>query len=187
MTSSDSATIFEKRVQRRLLLAAAAGAAVVGGAVAWWKVPVGGPSGNVQEPVAGFWATQWETPQGGTVSMQALQGRPLLINFWATWCPPCVEELPLINDFYRQNKANGWQVLGLAVDKASAVQSFLAKMPLDFPVAMAGISGAELGRNLGNLSGGLPFSVALSANGGVVQRKLGRLSVDDLQRWADVK
>jgi thiol-disulfide isomerase/thioredoxin len=187
MNSSDPVPISEKRAQRRLLLAAASGAAVLGGALAWWKMPVSKPSGDVLEPVAGFWSMQWETPQGGTVSMQALQGRPLLVNFWATWCPPCVEELPLINDFYRQNKSNGWQVLGLAVDKTSAVQSFLAKMPLDFPVAMAGILGAELGRNLGNLSGGLPFSVALSANGGVVQRKLGRLSVDDLQRWADVK
>jgi thiol-disulfide isomerase/thioredoxin len=130
---------------------------------------------------------QWETPQGGTVSMQAFQGRPLLVNFWATWCPPCVEELPLINDFYRQNKANGWQVLGLAVDKLAPVQAFLHKMPLDFPVGMAGLSGAELGRGLGNLAGGLPFSVALDSNGRIAQRKLGRLSAEDLTNWLRLK
>jgi len=119
--------------------------------------------------------------------MADFRGRPLLLNFWATWCPPCVEELPLINAFYKENLANGWQVLGLAVDKASAVQAFLKKMPLEFPVGMAGIAGADLGRSLGNLAGGLPFSVALSANGSVIQRKMGRLTASDLQAWARLK
>jgi len=131
---------------------------------------------------------QWEVPQGGDfMRMADFRGRPLLLNFWATWCPPCVEELPLINAFYKENLANGWQVLGLAVDKASAVQAFLKKMPLEFPVGMAGIAGADLGRSLGNLAGGLPFSVALSANGSVIQRKMGRLTASDLQAWARLK
>jgi thiol-disulfide isomerase/thioredoxin len=119
--------------------------------------------------------------------MQSFQGRPLLVNFWATWCAPCVEELPLINDFYRQNKVNGWQVLGLAVDKLTPVQAFLQKMPLDFPVGMAGLSGAEMARALGNLAGGLPFSVVVGANGTVVQRKLGRLHPQDLAAWLRLK
>jgi len=138
--------------------------------------------------VGGFWALQWEVPQGGGfMRMADFRGRPLLLNFWATWCPPCVEQLPLINAFYKENLANGWQVLGLAVDKASAVQAFLKKMPLEFPVGMAGIAGADLGRSLGNLAGGLPFSVALSANGSVIQRKMGRLTASDLQAWARLK
>ena len=119
--------------------------------------------------------------------MSGFKGRPLLINFWATWCPPCVEELPLINTFYLQHKAAGWQVLGLAVDGASAVNKFLEKMPLAFPVALAAMSGVELGRNLGNLTGGLPFSVALSADGRVLQRKMGRLTSDDLAAWSALK
>ena len=174
-------------LNRRLLLGAtAATAALLGLGAAWGRaqspeVPAAAPA------VEGFWTMQWETPQGGTVSMQAFQGRPLLVNFWATWCPPCVEELPLINDFYRQNKANGWQVLGLAVDKLAPVQAFLHKMPLDFPVGMAGLSGAELGRGLGNLAGGLPFSVALDSNGRIAQRKLGRLSAEDLTNWLRLK
>ncbi len=174
-------------LNRRLLLGAtAATAALLGLGAAWWRaqspeLPATAPA------VEGLWAMQWETPQGGTVSMQAFQGRPLLVNFWATWCPPCVEELPLINDFYRQNKANGWQVLGLAVDKLAPVQAFLQKVPLDFPVGMAGLSGAELGRSLGNLAGGLPFSVVLSGDGRIAQRKLGRLSAQDLATWRSLK
>jgi thiol-disulfide isomerase/thioredoxin len=130
---------------------------------------------------------QWDTPQGGRVAMESFRGRPLLINFWATWCTPCVEELPLINDFYRQNKANGWQVLALAVDRLAPVQSFMQKLPLDFPVGMAGATGTELGRGLGNLAGGLPFSVVLSGGGLVLQRKLGRLTHEDLASWLRLK
>jgi thiol-disulfide isomerase/thioredoxin len=165
---------------RRLLLGAtAASAALLGAGTAWWRSrePDGVPA---VEPVQGFWSLQWDTPEGSKLSMQSLRGRPLLLNFWATWCAPCVEELPLINDFYRQNKANGWQVLGLAVDKLAPVQGFLKKMPLDFPVGMAGLSGAELGRGLGNAAGGLPFSVVLGAQGAVLYRKMGRLHAEDL-------
>lgn len=184
--ASDSTAPTEP-VNRRLLLGAtAATAALLGLGAAWWRtqspeLPAAAPA------VEGFWAMQWDTPQGGTVSMRTFQGRPLLVNFWATWCAPCIDELPLINDFYRQNKANGWQVLGLAVDKLAPVQAFLQKMPLDFPVGMAGLSGAELGRGLGNLAGGLPFSVALGSDGLVAQRKLGRLSAQDLASWLRLK
>ena len=172
---------------RRLLLSATAvSAAALGAGVAWWRSH-GAESPPADPPSEGFWTSQWQTPQGGRVDMQSFQGRPLLVNFWATWCAPCVEELPLINDFYRQNKANGWQVLGLAVDKLTPVQAFLRKMPLDFPVGMAGLSGAEMARALGNLAGGLPFSVVLRANGMVVQRKLGRLHPQDLAAWLRLK
>jgi thiol-disulfide isomerase/thioredoxin len=175
-----------KANRRWLLGATAASAAALGVGLAWWRlprpeVPAAPP------PVDGFWAMQWESPQGGRVAMESFRGRPLLINFWATWCTPCVEELPLINSFYRQNKVKGWQVLALAVDRLAPVQSFLQKLPLDFPVGMAGASGTELGRGLGNLAGGLPFSVVLNGDGLVVQRKLGRLTPDDLENWLRLK
>ncbi len=191
MTAPDSdanttATTPDVSSRRWLLGATAAGAALLGLGTAWWRnqAPHAVPAA---EPVQGFWSMQWDTPQGSKLSMQSLQGRPLLLNFWATWCAPCVEELPLINDFYRQNKSNGWQVLGLAVDKLAPVQGFLKKMPLDFPVGMAGLSGAELGHGLGNAAGGLPFSVVLGANGAVLYRKLGRLHAEDLARVLSLK
>ena len=111
----------------------------------------------------------------------------LIVNFWATWCAPCVEELPLINDFYRLNKAKGWQVLGLAIDKPSAVLGFLKKIPLDFPVGMAGLVGAELGRGLGNVTGGLPFTAVLGAKGDVLYRKMGLLHAEDLDKVLGLK
>ena len=172
--------------RRWLLGATAATAALMGLGAAWWRTSQGdAPAGEA--PVDGFWSQQWESPNGTVITMESFRGRPLLINFWATWCAPCIEELPLINDFYRQNRIKGWQVLGLAVDKLAPVQSFLKKMPLEFPVAMAGLSGSELSRGLGNLAGGLPFSVVLGSDGLVAQRKLGRLQPDDLSNWLRLK
>jgi thiol-disulfide isomerase/thioredoxin len=174
--------------RRWILGASAATAALLGAGTAWWRTQSAGAVATVPgSPIEGFWSLQWETPQGATVATQSFRGHPLLVNFWATWCPPCVEELPLINDFYRQNKSSGWNVLALAIDKPAPVQAFLQKMPLDFPVGMAGLSGAELGRELGNLAGSLPFSVALGANGEISQRKIGRLSSADLETWLRLK
>lgn len=174
--------------RRRWLLGGVAALAAVGGATVAWRrqtpdVPVadGGP---VSGPRAGdLWSLQLSTPQGSPLALAALRGRPLLVNFWATWCPPCVEELPLLSSFYQQHSAKGWQVLGIAVDQPDAVNRFLARSPVAFAVAMAGIAGLELSKSLGNLSGGLPFTVVLSANGEVAHRKMGRVTEADLAGW----
>ncbi len=172
--------------RRHAMLGVAATAVLAGVGVGWWNTRTSDTSA-VESLVDGFWSLQWDTPEGHSLAMQSFKGRPLLLNFWATWCPPCVDELPLINAFYRQNRANHWQVLGLAVDKLEPVQSFLKKMPLDFPVGLAGLAGAELGRSLGNLAGGLPFSIVLASDGAIAHRKLGRLKAEDLDAWARLK
>ena len=67
--------------------------------------------------------------------MKALQAAPVLLNFWATWCPPCVEELPMLNAFYRESTRPGWQVVGLAIDPpAFGRRKAWNWLPLDFPV-----------------------------------------------------
>jgi len=172
--------------RRGVLLGAGALAAGLGMGVAWWNSHAV-TAGQLAEPIPGFWALQWSTPQGSPLLLQNFRGKPLLINFWATWCPPCIDELPLINAFYRQNRANGWQVIGLAIDKPNSVQAFLQKTPLDFPVAVEPLNGSDLARQMGNPSGSLPFSVAVSAQGEVVQRKLGRLKQEELDLWARLK
>ena len=175
---------------RRAIMVAVGGAAAVAGlSLAWWRqaAPPKAAAPTGTPPPEGFWQTEWPTPQGTTLPMKSLAGKPMLLNFWATWCPPCIEELPLLNSFYKTNKDRGWQVLGLAVDKLQPVQTFLQKSPLDFPVGMAGLAGTELTRSLGNPAGALPFSVVLSADGSILHRKMGRVTAEDLQLWAGLK
>lgn len=170
--------------QRRGLLAAAAGVAVLGGAgFALWK----GAPDEVSNGSDDFWGLTFDTPAGPPLVMSTLRGKTLLLNFWATWCPPCVEELPLIDGFFRENSKNGWYVLGLAVDQLVAVNSFLAKTPVTFPVALAGMPGVALSKSLGNLGGGLPFTVLFGKDGSVLHRKMGRVTADDLRSWAALR
>ena len=166
---------------RRGCLAVAGGLmlAGVGAGLAWRRSSRQSAALSANE--ADFWRQQFKQLDESTLSMALFRGKPLLVNFWATWCPPCVEELPLLDAFFRQNKANGWQVIGLAVDQMAPVARFLGQRPLSFPVALAGFGGIELGRSLGNLNGGLPFSVVFDASGALVYRKLGKLSSVDLQ------
>ncbi len=162
--------------------AVAAGLAGVG--TAWWWRDRRQASLTAHSSVDPFWALEMETPHGEMLKISSLAGQPLLVNFWATWCPPCVEELPLLNRFHQEQQARGWRVLGLAVDQPSAVRAWLKKSPLDFPIAMAGLGGTDLSKRMGNLTGGLPFSVAFSASGEVLQRKSGQLLPADLVNWA---
>ncbi len=170
--------------RRRWVYAAVAAAAGLGGAgLAWWKYA---PRDMAQGAEAALWDMNFERPAGGALAMQSFKGRPLLLNFWATWCPPCIEELPLLDRFFKENSANGWQVLGLAIDQPGAVRNFLRKMPLAFPIGLAGMAGAELGKSLGNLSGGLPFTVVLGSDGLVRHRRIGKVSPGDLLAWRDL-
>lgn len=165
---------------RRTWLGVAALAALAGAGTAWWRMR---PGPVVDEALQGLWAQGFESPQGGVLRLSELRGQRLVLNFWATWCPPCVEELPMLDTFFQAQRGRGWQVVGLAVDQLAPVQRFLQARPLSFPVGLAGTPGVDLSRALGNASGGLPFTVVFDASGEVVQRKLGKLSPDDLKAW----
>lgn len=129
------------------------------------------------------WASEFDTPKGETLKLADFRGKPLVLNFWATWCPPCVEEMPLLDAFFRQNSAKGWQVIGLAIDQPSLVKRFMGQFPVDYPIALGGMNGSELGRLLGNAQGGLPFTVVFDAAGNVKVQKLGKLSADEIKSW----
>ena len=173
-------------VKRRRWLYGAVGlvAASAGFTASWW---IRRDNSSATNASGAIWDMQFAAPSGVALPMRQFAGKPLLLNFWATWCPPCIDELPLLNSFFTQNKSNGWQVVGIAVDQLAAVQAFLQRTPLQFPVAMAGLPGIELSRSLGNLSGALPFTLVFGSNGDVLHRKMGRVTLEDLAAWSALR
>jgi thiol-disulfide isomerase/thioredoxin len=170
-------------VRRRWVVGgiAAAAAAAGLGLAAWRHSKAGDPGGERLQ--ADFWKAHYDRPEGGRLDFASLRGKPLLLNFWATWCPPCIEELPMIDGFFRDQAVNGWQVVGLAIDRPEAVRKFLARTPVSFPVGIAGLQGTDLVRQLGNTAGGLPFTLVVAADGSVATRKMGQLKPADLDAW----
>ena len=167
--------------RRRLLAGTLAGAATLAGVGMAWLTLEKTPAHQTLD--SSFWQLEFATPGGQTLALHSMHGKPLLLNFWASWCPPCIEELPLLSSFFKENNANGWQVLGLAVDELDPVKRFLAQSPLSFPVALAGISGLELSKSLGNLIGGLPFTVVIDRTAQIIHRKMGKVTPDELRAW----
>mgnify|MGYP001204875395 CR=1 FL=1 len=167
-------------MNRRLglrLAGAGLGAAALGVGVAWWRQG----TAPVAHPV---FSARFERPEGGDLDMSAFRGRILLLNFWATWCPPCVREMPLLDRFGQARAAAGWTVVGLAVDNAAPVREFLRRQPMGFPIGLAGFDGIALSRDLGNDGGGLPFSALFDRRGQLHDRHVGELHEADLLRWA---
>lgn len=178
-------------MKRRTWLMAATGAAAAGAGVGWqwWRSPASaGPVAAARPPAdggpGGFWSLAFEQPDGRRLEMATLFGQPLLLNFWGTWCPPCVKEMPELDRFAREYAGQGWRVLGLAVDSPKAVREFLARSPVSYPIGLAGFEGSELTRKLGNAQSGLPFTVAFDRQGAVAHRKAGATTLEELRSWA---
>ncbi len=165
-----------------VLAGSAFGAAAVGVALQRWFEQHNTAERQAQS--GGFWAMRFPTPEGGEIAAASLRGQPLLLNFWGTWCPPCIQEMPELDRFAREHAAAGWRVLGLAVDNPKAVLEFLARSPVSYTIGLAGFEGSELTRKLGNTQSGLPFTVAFDKSGAVTHRKAGATTLQELQTWA---
>lgn len=163
-----------------IAMATAAVAMGVAAGLHWFKRPTL-QAVNLQA----WWAGESESLDGQLWRHSAWQGQPLLVNFWATWCPPCVEELPLIDSFYSQNLEKGWQVIGFAIDKPELVKRFIAQHQLHFPQVMAASTGLQWSRLLGNEAGSLPFSVIFDKLGQLQLRHTGRIDQNLLNEWRD--
>ena len=159
-------------------------AGLAGSGAAWWRSRADkGDTTSANE--VDIWPMRFESPRGGELVLSGMRGRPLLLNFWATWCAPCVTELPLLDRFEREQRGRGWQVVGLAVDNREPVIEFLAKSQVGFALGLAGMGGVELSRTMGNAVGALPFSVVFDRQGRVMDRRLGIVRAEDLRRWVE--
>ena len=118
---------------------------------------------------------RFQNTTGETRKLADLAGRPALLNFWATWCAPCLAELPLLDRTHRE-RGRDLQIIGIAVDSPEAVHRFQSKVPLALDVWIADANALDLLPKLGNRAGGLPFSVLVDGQGRVLNRHLGALT-----------
>jgi thiol-disulfide isomerase/thioredoxin len=169
-------------MNRRTLLitSAAVLAAGAGAALSWWRWRLEAPADAAS---AQLYATTLNDADGKPIDFQQFAGHMTVVNFWATWCAPCVEEMPEFDHVAKEVAGRGVKFVGIAIDSPSNMREFRQKVQVSYPLASAGFGGAELAKALGNASGGLPFTVLLSAKGEVLQRKLGRLPEAELRRW----
>ena len=99
----------------------------------------------------------------------------LVINFWATWCPPCLEEIPEFITLQKEYQASNLQFIGVAIDNEAAVLQFALEMGMNYPSLIAGMPGVELAKQYGNSMGALPFSVIVNPEGRIVAQQTGLL------------
>lgn len=169
-----------KRSSRRLLLGTAVLAAIAGSVLNWSRLR---PRTLTPEATQALWSAEFDQADGQMLRLSEFKGKPLVLNFWATWCTPCIEEMPLLNAFFQENQSKSWQVIGLAIDQPSAVKRFLKQYPVGYPIGMAGLGGTELVKKLGNSEGSLPFTLVLNARGDLLVQKLGKLSSQEMADW----
>lgn len=123
-------------------------------------------------------------PDGRARQLSEWRGRLVIANFWASWCPPCIEEMPMLDDYAQRHADRGVTVLGIAEDDAEAVASFLERHPVDFPILL-GVHGQLAGSSLqfGNSRRVLPFTALIAPDGRLLERRAGAIDEALLDGW----
>lgn len=129
-----------------------------------------------------FFGASFANEKNVQQSTQAYHGKILVVNFWATWCPPCREEMPELSALHQQYQSKNVQVLGLAIDDVETIQAFQKENPVSYPLFSAETQGMELANSLGNRQGGLPYTVIIDTNGDVIKTYLGKISKPLLEK-----
>ena len=111
-------------------------------------------------------------------------GRPLLVNFWASWCGPCIEEMPELDRFAGEQGADGTRVVGIALDDQAAVEEFLQRIPVRYPILIDAPGPRDSGVQLGNQRGVLPYTVLVSSDGRLLKQRIGPFVHGELDGWA---
>lgn len=122
---------------------------------------------------------------GTPVDFAGFRGRPLLINVWASWCGPCVKEMPMLAAFAAAQPADGVQVVGLAIDTPDGVRDFLERVPVKYPIVIEQPAPDDASVRLGNAQGLLPYTVLVGADGKILRQKLGPFAAGEIERWVE--
>lgn len=134
-----------------------------------------------------FFSQTFKDLDGEPQAMARWQGQLVVVNFWATWCPPCVEEMPDLQRVHDEYRSRGVVVVGLGIDNPSSLKRFRDELKLALPLYAAGAAGSELGKALGNTSGALPYTLLIDRKGRIVRARLGQIRPSELRSWLDAQ
>jgi len=118
--------------------------------------------------------------EGTEQSMSQWRGKRMVVNFWATWCAPCVKEMPDLQALADQHPDK--RIIGIGIDSTANIRAFLQKVPVSYPLLVAETGGVDLLRRLGNTRGGLPFTLILDEDGRIAHHVLGQIDPQDIGR-----
>ena len=119
---------------------------------------------------------------GNRQSFTQWQGKLLLVNFWASWCPPCLDEIPIFLSLRKKYQNDGFEVVGISTDSGQDVMAFRDSLGIDYPLLDGEKKGIALMASMGNSAGALPYSVLFDRNGKAVHFKTGKFSHQELQK-----
>lgn len=169
------------RLRTFLIGAVVAAAALAAGIYAGLRQERHAPAPDIApEHVARLFATQLDDAAGKPQPFAQWQGKTLIVNFWATWCPPCREEMPAFSRLQSRYAANGVQFVGIALDNIESVRTYAEQFPVSYPLLIGGPDGGELARQLGNTRLALPYTLLLDPSGKPRFARLGALSEQEL-------
>lgn len=136
---------------------------------------------SVAEAVAELMRLRLPDVSGKDQSLAQWRDKVLIINFWATWCEPCLEEVPVLLRVQAKHASNGVKIVGISVDSADKVRQFAIEYRIGYPLVIGGMEVIDLTRRLGNKAAGLPYTVVLDRSGRVVKTHLGGISEVELE------
>jgi thiol-disulfide isomerase/thioredoxin len=137
--------------------------------------------GRPHSPVGALFAQSMDDARGQRQALSRHKGKALVVNFWAPWCGPCVQEMPELAALAKENAGKGIEVIGIGIDSPANIAQFAEKFKISYPLYVAGMSGSELSRSFGNAGGSLPYTVLIGADGQVRKTYLGRLRFEELK------
>jgi thiol-disulfide isomerase/thioredoxin len=159
-------------------------AAMVGLAGGWYFAMHQGPSSAQADTRATLLYGQSLPDSGGQVHpLASLKGKIVVVNFWATWCEPCVREIPEMSRVQSEFSNKNVQFVGIGIDNAANILEFQKRVAPTYPLLVAGAGGSDLVRDMGDAPGALPYTLVLDTSGKVLESKLGAVSEDELRAW----
>jgi thiol-disulfide isomerase/thioredoxin len=165
-----------RRGQVVFLVAVAIAAALAGfGAHYLWRLS------DTDRPEDALMAARLADLEGRQQTLDQWRGKVLVVNFWATWCAPCREEIPAFVRLQEKYRSDGLQFVGIAIDQPEKVQAFSREFGINYPLLLGGIDTIEISRRAGNRIGALPFTLVLDRNGRIVSRELGKARETELE------